>query len=122
MAHPNILGLNKHIQYSALPDGHHQKNNMWGVATLWLPETSSATMTIRFQDGPIQEHGVNGVGLENVLEVCRVRLQMFQEGPFRCRENALALTKIEEALLWLGARTALRQEQGVEGTNQTHKS
>lgn len=122
MAHPDILKLNPQIQYTAIPDGYHQKANLWGVATLWLPETSGATLAIRFQDGPIQEHGVNGVGIENVLEVCRVRLQMFQEGPFKCRENALAITKIEEALLWLGARTALRQEQGVEGTNQAHKS
>ena len=77
---------------------------------------------IKFQFGPVGEVGVNGCSIEDVIDVLVNRLNGFQKGPFRCRENALAITKIEEALLWLGARTALRQEQGVEGTNQPHKS
>lgn len=118
MAHPDILGLNKHIQYYGFTSA---SPNEWNYASLDFP-TGSTIMEIQFQCGPIPQNGINGVGIENVLEVCRARLQMFQEGPFKCRENALALTKIEEALLWLGARTALRQEQGVEGTNNPHKS
>jgi hypothetical protein len=43
------------------------------------------------------------------------RLRGFQSGDFRNRENALALTKIEEALLWLHKRTKDRLERGVEG-------
>ena len=33
-----------------------------------------------------------------------------------CRENSLAITKIEEALMWLQKRTADRVARNVEGT------
>lgn len=33
-----------------------------------------------------------------------------------CRENALAITKFEEGLMWLNARTQDRKNRGVEGT------
>lgn len=73
---------------------------------------------IRFQNGPIQEVGVNGVTNESLLSIVRHRLQGFQSGPYACRENALALTKIEEALHWLHHRTRERDARGVEGTNK----
>ena len=73
---------------------------------------------IRFQNGPVKEHGVNGCHQEDLLAIVIDRLQSFQAGPFACRENVLALTKIEEALHWLNHRTADRQNQGVEGTSQ----
>jgi hypothetical protein len=38
------------------------------------------------------------------------------------RETALALTKIEEALLWLNKRTYERIKQGVDNTPEPHKS
>jgi hypothetical protein len=73
---------------------------------------------VRFQNGPVKEHGVNGCHQEDLLAIVIDRLRSFQAGPFACRENALALTKIEEAMHWLNHRTAERQAQGVEGTNQ----
>jgi hypothetical protein len=73
---------------------------------------------ILFQNGPINEHGVNGVTQEALLEIVADRLRSFQAGPFSCRENALALTKIEEAQHWLQQRTLARMRRGVEGTNQ----
>lgn len=73
---------------------------------------------INFQNGPIKEFGVNGVTQEALLAIVIDRLRSFQAGPFACRENALALTKCEEALLWLQKRTHDRMRRGVEGTNQ----
>lgn len=73
---------------------------------------------IKFQKGPVKENGVNGIFMEDLLQVCRHRLQCFQAGDFACRENAMALTKIEEALHWLNHRTTDRQRRGVEGRNQ----
>lgn len=73
---------------------------------------------IRFQNGPIKEHGVNGVTQEALLAIVADRLRSFQAGPFSCRENAVALTHIETAQLWLHKRTLERQQRGVEGTNQ----
>lgn len=75
---------------------------------------------IKFQCGPIKEHGVNGTSIENVIELLVQRLQGFQKGPFRCRTNAVAITKLEEAIMWLEERTKQRLKQGVEGTNQQH--
>lgn len=68
-----------------------------------------------FQNGGIAEHGVNGVTQEALLAVVIDRLRSFQAGPFACRENAIALTKCEEALHWLHARTRDRMARGVEG-------
>lgn len=73
---------------------------------------------IRFQNGPIKEHGVNGVTQEALLAIVADRLRSFQAGPFASRENAVALTHIETAQLWLHKRTLDRIARGVEGTNQ----
>jgi hypothetical protein len=71
-----------------------------------------------FQNGPIPEKGVNGLTQEVLLEICADRLRSFQAGPYACRENALALTKIEEAQMWLQSRTLKRMQRGVEGTHK----
>jgi hypothetical protein len=73
---------------------------------------------IVFQNGPIKEHGVNGVTQEALLAIVIDRLRSFQAGPYSCRDNAVALTKCEEALMWLQRRTRERIKRGVEGTNQ----
>ena len=72
---------------------------------------------IDFQNGPINEVGVNGLTNEVLLAILIDRMQGFQSGPFACRENALALTKLEEAMMWLHSRTKDRMERGVEGTH-----
>lgn len=75
---------------------------------------------IKFQAGPIQEYGVNGTTIEEMIEVLVKRLEGFNAGPFRCRENSLAITDLQSAQNWLDRRTKARQAQGVEGTNQPH--
>lgn len=70
---------------------------------------------ILFQRGPIKENGVNGVTQEVLLAIVIDRLRSFQAGPFPCRENAIALTHCEEALMWLQRRTVERIKRGVEG-------
>lgn len=73
---------------------------------------------IHFQNGPVKEFGVNGISIEALLSVVEDRLVGFQSGDYSCRENAIALTKVQEALLWLQKRTRDRVVRGVEGTNQ----
>lgn len=72
---------------------------------------------IHFQEGPIKECGVNGVCNEDLIAMVICRLEHFQKGPFACRDNAIAITKLEEALLWLRKRTIGRENRGVEGTS-----
>ena len=74
--------------------------------------------TILFQNGPIGEAGVNGITHEALLAIVADRLRSFQKGAYACRENALALTKIEEAQHWLHHRTLKRMQRGVEGTHE----
>lgn len=74
--------------------------------------------SVRFQNGPIQENDVNGCQNEDLLAIVIDRLQGFQSGNFSCRENAIALTKCQEALMWLEKRTADRVARNVEGTSQ----
>lgn len=77
---------------------------------------------IRFQTGPIGTVGKNGTQIEDVVEILLNRLRGFQHGQFRCRENALAITNLEQAQMWLERRTKLRQQQGVEGMDAPHLS
>lgn len=72
---------------------------------------------ICFQNGPIAEVGVNGITHEVLLAILIDRLEAFQDGPYACHENELALTKIKEAKEWLFSRTRERMQRGVEGTH-----
>ena len=72
---------------------------------------------IKFQNGPIKEAGINGVMNEDLIAVVIDRMRGFQSGDYACRDNALALTKLEEALMWLRHRTDEREARGVEGTH-----
>lgn len=78
-----------------------------------------AGLKILFQNGTIPESGVNGITQEALLAVVIDRLRSFQAGRFSCRENALALTKLEEAMHWLQHRTRSRLDRGVEGQHKT---
>lgn len=92
---PGAGGANHHYMITApdwtrAPDGSNPKG-VWDI---------------EFQKGPITENGVNGVTQEVLLAIVIDRLRAFQDGPFSCRENALALTKLEEAQHWLLHRTS----------------
>lgn len=83
-----------------------------------VPVSALGCCDIYFQNGPIQEFGVNGISNEALLAIVEDRLVGFQSGQYACRENAVALTKIQEAMMWLQKRTRDRIARGVEGTNQ----
>lgn len=74
---------------------------------------------INFQHGPRRSpDSTPGVLDTDLLEIVRDRLRGFQSGEFSCRENACALTHIEEALMWLNRRVEDRIERRVLGTEQ----
>lgn len=77
-----------------------------------------STNKIIFQNGPRKDsNSIHGVLDTDLLEIVRHRLQCFQQGEFATRENAIALTHIEEALLWMNKRVEDRIERNVLGTN-----
>ena len=51
----------------------------------------------------IKECGVNGVNNEDLINMVIERLEHFQRSEYACRENAIAITKLEEALLLLAS-------------------
>lgn len=80
-------------------------------------EDVSALSVIRFQNGPRKdENSIHGVLDTDLLEIVRDRLKGFQSGEYATRENAIALTHIEEALLWMNKRVEDRIERKVLGT------
>lgn len=59
-----------------------------------------------------------GVFIESLLETCVQRLSTVNTGDLATRETSIAITKIQEALMWLEKRSADRQLRNVEGTYQ----
>ena len=60
----------------------------------------------------------DGTTNEEVLIMLIDRLTFLNTERMPGRENSIAITKLEEALLWLNKRTADRIERGVEGTHK----
>lgn len=110
-----LNGLNEALEINALDEpGSGGANHQYEIA---YEGNSGRSLTyINFQNGPIQEAGVNGVSNEALLAVVIDRMRGFQSGQYKCRDNACALTHLEEALMWLQKRTRERMARGVEGT------
>ena len=72
------------------------------------------SLSFTLQDGPVKENGINGCQVDTVIETAKIIIEGLNK-QFPCRENAIALTKLDEALMWLGKRKADREKRGVEG-------
>lgn len=75
-------------------------------------DVNSLSFTI--QNGPIKEKGINGCQVDTIIEAAKVILEGLNK-QFPCRENACAITKLDEALHWLEHRKKEREKRGVEG-------
>ena len=106
---PGAGGAHHVYSISKVPDCPEEKLGQWPVPVF---------SRVKFQTGPVKENGVNGIFMEDLLQVCTHRLECFQAGPFACQSNAEALGHINQALAALNKRTADRQQRNVEGTNQ----
>jgi len=80
-------------------------------------DPKKSTIEFKIQDGPIKEVGVNGTQIDEIGKAWLEIIKSFQH-QFPCRENAITITKIEEALMWQESRTKNRQKRGVEGLNK----
>ena len=78
-------------------------------------DVNSIAFTI--QNGPIKENGVNGCQVDTIIEAAKLIVEGLNT-KYPCRENSIAITKLDEALMWLRERTRDREARGVEGTNQ----
>jgi hypothetical protein len=73
-------------------------------------------VSFTIQSDPVKEVGINGCQAIDMLEYVKCLFESLNEA-FPCRENALTITKIEEAIHWQEARTKDRLKRGVEGTD-----
>ena len=78
-------------------------------------------LSITWQNGPLgrgdQRQEPNGAFVETVIAAVKQRIEYYQASGFACRENAVAITKLDEALMWLNKRTQDREAREVEGTH-----
>lgn len=74
-------------------------------------------ISFKIQNGPIKEKGKNGCQIDTIITAAKMMLEGLNKN-FPCRENAIAITKLDEALLWLDKRRKDREARNVEGTNQ----
>lgn len=72
------------------------------------------SLSFNLQNGPVKEKGVNGCQVDTIIEAAKVILEGLNKN-FPCRENATAITKLDEALLWLMKRKLDREKRSVEG-------
>ena len=75
------------------------------------------SLSFTLQNGPVKDHGVNGCQVDTVIEAAKLIIEGLNAN-FPCRENAMAITKLDEALLWLMKRKMDRESRGVEGHNK----
>jgi hypothetical protein len=89
-------------------------------------ESIGTGITITWQNGPLVVDGERvkptGAFVENVIDAAIGRLEYYQASQFACPENADALDHLYGALAACHRRTAAREDQGVEGTHETHTS
>lgn len=69
------------------------------------------------QKGPIKENGVNGCQVDTIIETAKLIVEGLNK-QFPCRENAMVITKLDEALMWSAKRKTDREARQVEGTSQ----
>ena len=102
--------------YVADEKGNGGANHLYEIVS--SGDNSVPLLEIQFQNGARKlPDSIHGVLDTDLLEIVRHRLSCFQQGPFSTRENAIALTHIEEALLWMNKRVEDRIERNVLGTN-----
>jgi hypothetical protein len=81
----------------------------------------SSFMTIQFQKGLPPEVGLNGVLVEDVIEVSIAKLESYQLGMLACSENEEAIMALNAAKDALIRRRQRRMLQGVFNTLTPHQ-
>jgi hypothetical protein len=99
-------------------DADHRDVIVGLFASKELAEEYRDTANAPVTDGTITEWSLDGVHLETYIDLALERLEALQIGELKCRENALTITKLEEAKHWLDHRTKDRTARGVLGTNE----
>lgn len=104
------MGYIRGVSPSAAPLPEHDAD--------WLIENEF--VRIVFQHGLPPEVGINGVRVDDVMDIVIGRLERYQRGPLACAENAEALRAMLVAKDAMARRRQRRQTQGVFQTYGAH--
>lgn len=74
-------------------------------------------IAFQIQNGPIKEKGLNGCQVSTIISLAKVMLEGLNS-KFSCRENSMAISKLDECLMWLEKRTKDRELRNVEGKSE----
>lgn len=88
-------------------------SNFSELRPIFINDTDNE-IAFKIQNGPIQESGVNGCQVDTIIETSKLILEWFNS-VVPCRENSMAITKLDEALMWIKKRKSDRIARGVEG-------
>lgn len=114
--HHDGHGLNEALKIRADEAGPGGASHHYTVS-YETENTGNQVADVQFQKGPRDVEGSTpGATDSAILGVVIDRLRSFNEGEFRCRENAVAITHLETALLWMKKRADERAKRGVLGT------
>jgi len=78
-------------------------------------DVNSLSFTI--QNGLSKEVGVNGCQVDTIIEAAKIIVEGLNKN-IPCRENAMIITKLDEALMWSLKRKLDREARNVEGFNK----
>ena len=83
------------------------------------PYDEKNSTVINFQNGPRNVKGsIPGVLDSDLIEIVKHRYESFQSGPYSTRENAIVISYLEKALLYMNKRAEDRFEANKLGTNK----
>lgn len=129
-----VNGLNEALELQSVdepgPGGANHSYLAFIPDSIPLKKHVTVHTHLAFQNGPIaSSEDFNGLTNEVLLAVLIDRMRGFQyernadssfnfnsRGKYASRENAEALTHMENALMWLQKRTRDRMARGVEGS------
>ena len=75
------------------------------------------SLSFTLQNGPVKENGVNGCQIIDIVAAAKLLIEEHNK-KFPSRENAMVITKLDEAILWDMKRTKDREARNVEGTSK----
>ena len=115
--HHDGHGLNEKLRIVAGPAGPGGASHEYKVSTDEGGGYMRSIAYVQFQLGPRGVEGsTTGCTTAALIAILLDHLEGFQAGDYRCRENALAITKLEEAVHWIKHRADARAKRGVLGT------
>jgi hypothetical protein len=111
------LGTKNYTEIKILDKQEFNANHWYKVVKIDVEPHETVFADVKFQKGPIIEHGINGCHNEDLLNIVMHRLQCLNRGKFECEENRKAIVALNECLTHLRSRTERRKIAGTEGTS-----